>query len=610
VALLGLFLALPMAAQFWDLVPPADMKAIGLKAFDESEIDLPYYVANFHKIATAVEPEDPNRGFIRAAVWRPAEENRPENARVMENIITLAYFYTQKRPWNPWYGTPQLKLRLEAALSYWMSLQGPEGQFSQTGNGEWDLEATAAATQFIGETLHYLKQKDAPAVNEDLLRAVALAERKAILAVLYGADFYEEGKQSSSKYSMVWAGALAYLKLYPDEEIRNTLETRLRSSIRDFQSPVGYYYEANGPDMGATLDVYLSSMRMAWFYAKGTGLEHYFLDSLKEYYVWLVWNASYEKNENSFYLNASVNTTTSRSYYDLKAGMPHRNGSPFADSIRLARIFVLDDAARSKWISDERKRLQSMWPNLPELKVGESEGYSPYVFLHRRHEMVPVSMESYREALTALPSTDPHPFNHIKYDNRTKTLFYYANRPGAYYMMFAAGESARPRQTLGLTLLRSHSDGTVLLAQPGNANLAWGTRPSGSEDVYESTRLSPKFIADQKEVELKLGPNSMPEGDVFLEYTLGSGTKKLTLSKNRIDVEIQHPGDFVEQIPLLIPDNGSLDAKRDGVTNGKLKIEGAGLNISLGTPVDIEGPKKVQPVLLQGKDTLRYTLRF
>lgn len=606
--LLGLLLSLALPGQVWDLIPPADLQSIGLKAFEDSELDLPYYVGNFHKIATAVEPEDPHRGFIRAAVWRKAEENQPHNARVMENILSLAFFYTQQRPWNPWYGSPQLKLRLEAALSYWLSIQGPEGQFSETGNQEWSLAATAAASQFIGETLHYLK--DGPPVNEDLKRQVALGVRKAIFAVLYGAEFYEQGKESASHYSMVWAGALAYLSLHPDEEIRSTLETRLRSSMRDFQSPLGYYYQHNGPDMGETLESHLSSIRMAWHYAKGTGLEHYFLDQMKGLYVWLVWNVSIEKDRGGYYLNAAINTATARSYLALDEGMPHLNGSPFADTVRLARVFGMDETARARWASDQRKRLAASWPSVPDLEIGAADSYNPYTFLHRRHGMPGTSLELFREALTALPSTDSHPFNHIKQDPRNGMLFYYANRPGAYYLMFAGGQSVRPQQTLGITLIRSHGDGTVFLAQPANRELAWGTRPAGSEDVYESTRLSPGFTTGQREIEIKDGPNSMPEGEVVLRYAIGAGTKTITLAKDRIDVEVRHPGEFTEQIPLLIPDNERLDQRGDVTSRGKLRVEHRGAAASLGEAVNIEGPRKVQPVILQGRDSLRYTIRF
>ena len=77
-----------------------------------SEKHMPYYLAHFHRLANAVRED----GFIDIAVWRNAADNAPYNARVMESILSLAYFYTTDRPWNPYYGSEALRARLEAAL--------------------------------------------------------------------------------------------------------------------------------------------------------------------------------------------------------------------------------------------------------------------------------------------------------------------------------------------------------------------------------------------------------------------------------------------------------------------------------------------------------------
>lgn len=611
--LVALFLALalvplPSRAQLWDVIPPADLGKIGLDAFADNEIDLPYYVAHFHQLATAVERDEPNRGFIIAPVWRPLEENNPHNARVMENILALAFFYTQERPWNPFYASPQLRFRLEAALSYWLRMQSPEGLFSEQGERDWTLAATSFSTKFMGETLHYLK--GGPPLNEDLLKQVALADRKAILAVLYGAEFYEQGKHSSSDYTAVWAGALSYLDLYPDSEIRGTLETRMRSSVHDFQSPLGYFYEADGPDMGRNLGAYMSNLRMAWHYSRGTALEQYFVEPMKQYFVWLVWNASIETDRQGYYLNSAINTVGSKSYLAMDAGMPYRNGLPLSEQIRLARAFQLDSTAYAEWIKKKRESLARSWPNVPELAVGSADAYSPEVFLHRRHYDWRAEQALWRDALTALPCSDTHPFNHVKQEPSGKILFYYANRPTGYYAAFAGGEAIRPQQTLGLTLLRSHRDGTVLLGQPGVGKFAWGTRPGSSEDVYESTRVAATFTADNREVVMKDGPNSMPEGDVVLSYSLGEGTKTLTLRKDRIDVEIRHEGAFTEQLPLTPEDGQRVELKGGSAGFDRFKVEFKGAKATLGETVELEGPRTLQMLLLEGKDSMTYSLRF
>ncbi len=46
------------------------------------------------------------KGFINISVWRAPVDNKPYNARIMENILSLAYFYCTNRPWNVYYAPP------------------------------------------------------------------------------------------------------------------------------------------------------------------------------------------------------------------------------------------------------------------------------------------------------------------------------------------------------------------------------------------------------------------------------------------------------------------------------------------------------------------------
>src|SRR5688572_6887786 len=102
VALLFLaFSSTPIAqtTSQWPKVPPADFSKLKPSDFRDDELDLPYYLAHFHRLANSVVEEGDNRGFINISVWRSPQDNKPYNARVMENILSLAFFYSTKRPW-------------------------------------------------------------------------------------------------------------------------------------------------------------------------------------------------------------------------------------------------------------------------------------------------------------------------------------------------------------------------------------------------------------------------------------------------------------------------------------------------------------------------------
>src|SRR5688500_18878566 len=93
----GLAQAAPAAARQAPPLAPADLSRLSPSDFRDDELDLPYYLAHFHRLANAVRMSGEDRGFIDLPVWRRPEDNRPYNARIMENLTSLAYFYATDR---------------------------------------------------------------------------------------------------------------------------------------------------------------------------------------------------------------------------------------------------------------------------------------------------------------------------------------------------------------------------------------------------------------------------------------------------------------------------------------------------------------------------------
>src|SRR5688572_22135758 len=129
-------------AQSWSAVPPADLSRFKPSDFSDAELDIPFYLHHFHKLANGVTETGPNKGFINIHVWRNADGQQTYNARIMENILSLAWFYCTNRPWNIYRGHPALKPRLEAALDFWCRSQNQDGKFSEYGPQKWNLPAT------------------------------------------------------------------------------------------------------------------------------------------------------------------------------------------------------------------------------------------------------------------------------------------------------------------------------------------------------------------------------------------------------------------------------------------------------------------------------------
>src|ERR1044072_8904563 len=123
----------------WPEVPDIDLSKYKPADFTDEELDIPFYLKHFHTFANSVVETGPDKGFINIHVWRDVKDNKPYNARIMENILSLAWFYCTNRPWNIYYNSPALRPRLEAALSFWYHSQFTDGRFSEYGLQQWNL---------------------------------------------------------------------------------------------------------------------------------------------------------------------------------------------------------------------------------------------------------------------------------------------------------------------------------------------------------------------------------------------------------------------------------------------------------------------------------------
>jgi hypothetical protein len=292
-------------------VPPVNLATIKVSDFLDDELDLPYYLVNFHRVANAVPLEGDLRGWITASVWRGDRNQRTFNARVLESQLSLAFFYCTKRPWNPYYGHAAVRTRLEAMLERWCNMQSPDGKFSEYAEGRWGLAPTAFATKFTSETLRLLAK--GPPIDAKLHVRVKQALRKAILITLTDAELWRHGQTYANQFSNVFAGGLAWLGMFPDdEEVRALLLKRMKEAATGLQSPAGYFYERDGADWGYSLSTHHSNLHVAWHYARGTAFEPLILDEVRRFYDWMSWNAVIEPDGSGFVLNRAVETRQRR----------------------------------------------------------------------------------------------------------------------------------------------------------------------------------------------------------------------------------------------------------------------------------------------------------
>jgi hypothetical protein len=542
----------PLSSPVLEPVAPVALDKLTPAAFADEDLDLPFYLAHFSELANSVESSGPNRGFININVWRGSAATH--NARVMENVLSLAWFYTQQRAWNPYYAAPPLRARIEAALRFWSQSQGAEGQFSEYEPGIFGLAPTAFATKFFGEALILLRS--GPPIDPAVLKAAELSLVKAVHVILKSPSLYATGRSFSNQFGNVWGGGLALLSFHPSDALRSLWQERFAQSRSDFQSPAGFYFENDGPDFEYTLHTHTHNSRQAWEWLRGTKLGEDLSEREAAWAEWLALNAVPEPR-GGFTLNAAIATRkTLRSF--------RHHHTPLAEVVPILRVFAESTEEVEARHREERAQLVAKWPKVAPLPIGEFSAYSPYVFLHRRlQEWRPTTAER-NAARAALPVLSRQRFTIQRRDSRKDATFTFLRRP-SYYATFASGERASEHQRYGLGLIWSARQGAVMMSQPASERAAWGT-VSETQKQYEAGNLNASFTAEG--VPLGRAPHAeLPTSAVSIRYPLGNaGWKRLKFDDTAVTVNIEHPGEFEELLPLLVPPDGTLAVGPRAVT--------------------------------------------
>jgi hypothetical protein len=558
----------------WNLLPPVDFSTISPDAIGDWLMDRPdgqgtphdinYYIGHFHRLANAVRSEDPNKGFIDISVWRNAADNEPYNARVMENITTLAWFYTREPDWNPYYGNEDLRKILEAALSFWVSIQHTDGRFSEYGEERWNLAATAFATKFMGKTLELLKE--GPDIDPEIHEQVKQANRKALMVVFESESLYNNGIRFSNQYGNAFTGALAHLSMNPnDTELGDAFETRLLSSLGDFQSPTGYFYENYGPDWSYAFGTHHSNILMAWHYARNASklAAHYSTEHAK-FIDWLSYNAVLQPDGGVFVLHSSIQSRQN-------SNILRRLESPLSEVVPLARAFNTTSEEVEQRLPVIRERVTTNWSSIPALQTGRFDSYSAYTFLHRDHYRWNPTETQREDAVNNLPYLASDNFIHQRTDDFTFFETTYIRKP-SYYAAFSAGEQQTAQQRYGLGLLWSSVAGALFQSQSRSDDAAWGTLTISNRIVspWEALPVTAVYALDGAEFEPETGVGDL-DGDVLeISYPLGStgifsgiGTKKLTFYEQTITVEVTHDSPFTEILPLVVTNTLELQINQE-----------------------------------------------
>jgi autotransporter-associated beta strand protein len=600
----------PTAAA-WLPVAQANFGAMSVFNFTDAELSVVQPLFWFNTLANAVVQSGPTRGFIDIDVWREPADNQPYNARVLENNVAFAYFYSTNRPWNSFYGNPQVRARLEATLEYWIGLQDSStGMWPEYSATNYSLAPTSFGLRTMVRTLELLKQ--GPGIDSGVMRRTVDATLKGIRAMVQDNTLLNLGNDYSNQYTAVFAETLGFLDLYPEYsvELLADLRARVPSIASQHQSPAGFMYEAGGADWAYTLGTHQAQYTTGWHDIRGSEFQQGVIDELTDYYDFVNYNLVREPSGTGYVSNFGASSRTGGRFFTTLT-------VPMSEFIPQARYLNRTAAEEISASSSLRTSLNSNWGNWGTLSVPSSSSYTPGPFTDVDRVAWRPTDAQRSASINTLPYLASSRFNQQAVDSRRPLQFTFVRRP-TYYASLNTGNVLTGQQRYGLGVMWNPTTGSVMQTQVNSDTLAWGTRASGATRVYEATTRTTSFSLNGSALTPQTGNRRLADGNLSGSYALGSaGTKSIAFDETGVTVTVSHTGAFSEDLPLLRKSGETVSVSgntisliRNGVTFSIQILTGGATASVSNTSTNIGGGLLLSRVTINASGALTYRMSF
>jgi autotransporter-associated beta strand protein len=605
------------ASPAWQTVPAANFSNINISQFTDAELPLVKPLYWFSTVANSVVETATTsfpRGFINIKVWRNPQDNTKYNARVLENHVAFAYFYSQNRSWNPYYGNTQVKNRLEAILDLWASMQNTsggsnDGTWTEYFSTNWSLAPTSFGLRSMVRTLELLQS--GPAIDATVKQHVVDACMRGLRALLKTSNWLDIGTEWTNQYAPTYGAAMQFAQMFPQysDELYGYLRVRVPESVSKHQSPAEYLYEASGSDFDYTLRVHQLMISSSWHLLRGSEFQSDIVDEYTKMYDWESYNLIRQPNGSGYITNNGLTTRTNQLFYTTVT-------DPMAEFVPNARFLSSTTAEDTAANSSLRSSLQSSWGNWGALPTNQSASYPPGPFQDAdRVGWRPTDLQR-TASINALPYLASSRFIQQFVDTRRATQYSFIRRPN-YYAAFNAGQIVTSLERYGLGVIWNPAFGTVFQDQSNTDVSSWGTKASGATKVYEASSLTTAWKLDGQTFTPAVGTKRLADGILSATYALGSaGSKTITFGEDTINVAFTHTGAFTETIPLLARSGetitvapGRITLTRNGVTF--VITFASNVSVTRNTPGVSPGDGlSVENFVLAGTGALNYSISF
>lgn len=494
-------------------------------AFAPQEQVMGGFLVTAADLANSVSAARARYGWFSSGLWR--RPTTPDNARIQENVATLAWFYSQDRSWNVYHGSPEMLVRLYASTSYYLSLQLEDGSFPDSeGNSNRAVVGFAltylAQTSLLMEDTGWNPQLQA-SLDKTLLRASEwfLDPRNA---AVWDSAVYTSNQVAAGLLGV----ALASPRLTPRQ--RERLAERIPVFLERSSSSVGYLYESRTVDFGYTTTVTLGDMAQLYTLTGDSTLA----EAAERFFDFSSYNYLWEPDGVGHVINGAIGSRIPARFLDSTRPDDTSNTDMlalWAPRIPLSAAFVSTaegkDRLRQEWARD---------PARPPVLDQVNPAYP-------RSVLASLSFPTESERDAALRSFRYRRENEFVEERRDATFdqtFLYVRRT-TYYASAFWGRRYGDQQRSGPGFLYHPDTGTFVCSQP-LPDLAWRSSATGFDEALVDLEAKRSSVQDAESVQLTV--RDRPDFK-----------RRLIWRADQIEVIVDGGRDLVEHVPLVLRDD-------------------------------------------------------
>ncbi|TMR25146.1 hypothetical protein ETD86_02020 [Nonomuraea turkmeniaca] len=484
----------------------------------------------------------------------------------MENVLTLAYFYTADRPWNPYHRDAALRQRLEAALRFLLGTQNADGSFPQGGGDLHSRAATGFALELYAIMLELLDADGT--LDPALVSGLTGAMRKATTWFLEDEEVWgPRGAQFANQVAGGLVGISRLLRRFDDAALRARFEQRLAHHERISQGEAGFFRDGT---VAHRYSLEVEAEDLAGWADPATRAT---IDRMQTRYLdWAQYNLLYDKRLDGYFINTAADSR--HRGWNYASELPIGSNNLWGAVIPQARAYSatqeeMDERraafAAAGWQTSVAPLITPTWAYLDPSVIRD---------VALREEYYPAAAER-RAAIGTLRPYAGAPYTEHRADAATGQQFVFAKRPG-YVVGMGFGKHVNTQygfwdnQRFGLSYLYDPKLGVVVQGQnapqigaprtrPVDAELSWGTGWTAADGVHFDAydQPVPTFFRDGSPVD----PATVGDLDPLeIRYTAaGSPVSKSVTLGDRLEVRVEAgSAPFFERVPLILEKGDTL----------------------------------------------------